>query len=152
MGGPAKILYGLAAIGLVYTVGFLQGHDSSPEPVTHTVTKEVPVPGPTETKIEYRDKIIPLPEPCYTAVEQLPRITEGDAVQTAAVGEILLSLQDMGTAAAFNDIHKINALVDVVREEGSKINASVGDRNRAVITFNSYLAQCEKEIDSLSNP
>jgi hypothetical protein len=139
MSKPARIIAGLVVLALGYSLGSC-GNDV--ETVTKTETKIIRVPE-VVTHVEYKDKAVPLPEACYTAAEVLPRISEGDATQTAAVGEILLALQDMGRAAAMNDVHEVNRLTEVVREEGYKLNTSVLDRNQAMSTFNSYLKQCE---------
>jgi len=147
MGKPARVFGVLVVLAIGYSLGSC-GSDT-PKTVTKTEIKVVEVPT-VKTRIEYRDKVIPYPDSCNTAVEQLSRIHEEDAVQTKAVGEILLALQEMGTAAAFNDIHEVNRLVEIVREEGSKINATVLERNKAMITFKSYLTQCETAIGSNS--
>lgn len=139
MGKPAKIIAGLVVLALGYSLGSC-GNDV--ETVTKTETKIIRIPE-VVTHVEYKDKYAPMPEACYTAVEVLPSISRGDAIQTAAVGEILLALQDMGRAAAMNDVHEVNRLTEIVREEGYKINTSVLDRNQAMSTFNSYLKQCE---------
>jgi len=133
------------------SVGWSLGNEANVDAkiVTETETKIVEVPT-VRTKTVYVDKAAVLPENCYEAIEQLPRMIEGDKIQTAAVGTILLALQDAGTAAAFNDIHEINRLVEIVRAEGGKLDASVIDRQRAVITFESYLGKCEADIEALS--
>lgn len=146
MSKPARVLGAVVVLALGYSLGSC-GDDTVVE--TRHETKVIKVPT-VETHIEYRDKILPLPESCKSALDVLPRIMEGDAEQTAAVGKILLALQDLGTAAAFDDLAKINEMVTVVRKERSTISGTVGDRTNATNTFNDYLKQCEDAIKEAS--
>lgn len=145
MPNPAKVLVFVVALGVAYSLG------SCGEQVeTKTEVKVVKVPV-VKTHVEYKETPLPYPESCTDALEASSRITANDGVQTAAVGEILLALQDMGTAAAFNDVQKVNELVSIVRKQGGILNTSVQERTAAINTFETYLAKCQTEMKEVSN-
>lgn len=140
MANPAKFLFFAVALGVAYSLGSCGEHV---EVKTETRFVKVPV---VKTHVEYKDKMLPYPESCTEALAAAERITANDAEQTKAVGEILLALQDLGSAAAFDDVAKINETTEIVRKEGGTLNDTVLERNTAINTFETYLLKCQQEI------
>lgn len=145
MANPAKVFALVVALSVAYSLGSCGEHVE-----TKTEVKIVKVPV-VKTHIETKEVTLPYPESCTEALEASSRITANDGVQTAAVGEILLALQDMGTAAAFNDVEKVNELTSIVREQGGILNTSVLERDTAISTFETYLSKCKAELEEGSN-
>lgn len=145
---PVKTITVVAVLALGFVLGSTVA-DSDTKVETQTEVKVIEVPT-VKTKIEYRDKIKPFPEECTVALEALPKIIEGDAAQTEAVGNVLLALQDLSTASALNDTDKVNEAVAIVREEKRVLSEVIADRKGAITIYESFLSKCEAAIAASS--
>jgi hypothetical protein len=143
---PGKAL----AFGAALVVGIMLGMATNDGPVeTKTEVKVIEVPT-VKTKVEYRDKMVPWPSECSDALDALPKIIEGDAAQTAAVGKVLLALQELSTASAFNDTNAVNEAIAVVRKEKGVLSATIADRSSAITVYEVFLSKCEAAIAASS--
>lgn len=143
----SKILTYGAVLVFGVMLGSLDSRDGEVETKTEVRVIEVPT---VKTKVEYKDKMVPWPDECSSALEALPKITAGDSAQTAAVGNILLALQDLSTAAAFNDTKAVNEAITIVREEKGVLSSVIADRQGAMTTYESFITKCEDAVAASS--
>jgi hypothetical protein len=135
----------LAVGGLILGISF--GLASNPVPETKVHVVKVPV---TKTRVEEKKIYVqtPLPESCLSLVETMESVTDTAGQQTAAVGKILLGLQDIGRFKAGRDLAALTKATEVVREYKDRLDTAVIETIRSTEEVEQHLETCKADMQN----